>query len=114
MEASAKNIHISPRKLRLIAGALKNLSAGVAVEKLTFLNKAGASPMLKLLKSAMANATHNRKLPGENLTIKNILVNEGPRMRRQDKSRNARVDRGTIHKPTSHIKVILTDLDLRS
>ncbi len=107
MEAFAKSVRISPRKLRFIAKAIKGLPANIAVEKLSFLVKSGAQPLLKLLKSAIANAVHNQKLPAENLVVKNILVNEGMRLKRQDKSRNARVDRGVIHKRTSHVKILL-------
>lgn len=105
--AFSKSIRISPRKLRPIADVIKGLPATLALDRLSFLNRAGQPVIVKLLKSAIANGVNNLKLEAKNLKVKNIVVNEGSRLKRQDKSRNARVDRGVIHKRLSHIKIIL-------
>ena len=109
IKATASSIKQSPRKLRLLADALRGLKANEAVEKLNFLNKAGASPMLKLIKSAIANAKD--KVNTGSLIIKSLIVDAGPRYKRQDKSHGSRFARGIIHKPTSHIKIILEEGD---
>lgn len=108
--AKSTNIRITPRKLRLIADAFKNVPAALAVKQLQFVNKAGKIPVLKVLQSAIANGVNNFKLDANKLVVSNILIDEGPRLKRQDKSRNARVDRGVIHKKTSHIRVILKEV----
>ncbi len=107
--AEAKYVRISPRKVRPMASAIKKLPVAEALEKLSLQTKNGAQPILAALKTAIANATNNHKLSLENLKIKNILVNEGMKMKRRDKSHGARFSSGMIIKRTSHIKVILTD-----
>lgn len=78
-----------------------------AMDQLEILAKKGAKPILKTLKSAIANATNNKKLKMEDLKIKNILIDEGLKMKRRDMSHGARYGGGMIQKRTSHIKVIL-------
>ena len=105
-KANAKSIKQSARKLRLLADALRGKLAIEAVEKLKFLDKASARPMLKLIQSAMANAKD--KADVNKLIISTLFVDEGPRYKRQDKSHGARFARGIIHRPTSNIKIILS------
>lgn len=103
--ALAKNVRVSPRKLRLVADFVRGLPAQEALDKLFFLKKAGAKPVLKAIKSTVANA----KMGNEQLKIKNILIDEGIKMKRRDKSHGQRFGGGVIHKRTSHIKVVLAD-----
>ncbi|MBI3888020.1 50S ribosomal protein L22 [Candidatus Microgenomates bacterium] len=93
--------------MRLVADAVKGKSVVAAMTKLQFLAKASSLPILKTIKSAAANATHNLKLKMENLTVKNILVDEGTKMKRRDTSHGARFGGGMIAKRTAHVKVIL-------
>ncbi|MEK7565430.1 MAG: 50S ribosomal protein L22 [Patescibacteria group bacterium] len=106
--AFSKSIRISPRKLRPITEAVKGMPATLALDRLQFLNKFGRPVIVKLIKSAIANGVNNLKLEAQNLKIKNIIVNEGTRMKRQAKGRKTTAGRGIIHKRMSHIKVILT------
>lgn len=103
--AIAKNVRISPRKLRLVADFVRGLPAQEAIDKLFFLAKAGAKPVAKIIKSAVVNA----KVKSEELKVKNILIDEGIKMKRQDKSHSYRFGRGIIVKKASHIKVVLTN-----
>jgi len=105
--AESKNVRVSPRKMRLMADLVKKMPVAVALTKLQFLAKSGSSPMLKALKSAVANAQNNFKKNLADLTIKNIIINEGLKMKRQDKSHGARYNSGLIQKRASHIKVVL-------
>ena len=107
--ATAKSIRMSPRKVRIVADAVKKLKLEVACEKLKFLSKTAAEPIYKALRSAIANATQGGKVQESDLKIENILIDEGTRMRRRDTSHRASRDSGTIHKRTSHIKIVLTD-----
>ncbi len=63
--------------------------------------------MLKLLKSAIASAANNFNLSSENLYISNILVDEGPKLKRFRPRAFGRA--GAIHKKTSHITLILEE-----
>lgn len=101
--AKALNVRVTPRKARAVADVVKKMTAKEAITKLPFLAKSASEPVLKVIKSAMANA---RK---DNLTIKNILIDEGLKMKRRDTSHGARFGGGVITKRTSHIKVVLTD-----
>ena len=107
--ATAKSVRMSPRKVRIVADAIKKLKLTDASEKLKFLSKTAAEPIYKALRSAVANATQNGKVKESDLKIENILIDEGARMRRRDTSHRESRDAGTIHKRTSHIKIILTD-----
>jgi len=62
-----------------------------------------------LIYSASANAVNNLNLKEENLVVNQLLVDEGPRVKRMDKSHGARFNRGIIRKRTSHVKVILEE-----
>lgn len=106
--AEANYLRISPRKLRLVAESVKRLSLPVALAELGGMNKKGADMMLKLIKSAIANATNNLNLKEEDLQIKSIMVDKGVVFKRWQP-----VSRGMAHpykKYTSHAKVVLVDL----
>lgn len=107
--AISKAVRVSPRKARMVASAVKKFSPIVASEKLQFLPKGAAEPIYKTLRSAVANATQSGKVAESALKIKNILIDGGTTMKRRDVSHRVSRDSGLIHKPTSHIKVILTD-----
>lgn len=105
--AEAKYIRMSPRKVRLVADAVKHLSPKVALSHLALMPKRAAGPIAKTLKSALANATSNAKLVSDNLAIKSIVISGGPALKRWRP-----VSRGRTHpykKRMSHIKVILSD-----
>lgn len=105
--AKSKFIAASPRKLRLVANAVKALSPSVASDHLNSFPGFSATPILKTLKQALANASHNLRLDQKTLIIKNILVDEGRRRRKIDKSHGSRFDRGVILKRSAHVTVIL-------
>lgn len=111
--AYTRFVRMSPRKLRLVANALKKKKIEQVIGRAEFIKKTAAGPILKTIKSAVANAQNNLKLNAKDLFIKNILVEEGARYKRMDKSHGARFNRGIITKKTSHIKVILSDLAKR-
>lgn len=105
--AQAKYIKISPRKVRLVADAVKRLSPLVALENLALMPKRASRPIAQVLKSALANATNNGKLPPEALLIKSMIVDGGPALKRWRP-----VSRGRSHpykKRMSHIRIVLEE-----
>ncbi|MBI1982205.1 MAG: 50S ribosomal protein L22 [Candidatus Levybacteria bacterium] len=105
--AQSKGVRISPRKMRLIAKTLGGLMVKDALIKLSLIQKRGVVPIVKTIKSAVANALHNVKLKEENLQISQINIFEGPALKRYHPS-----TRGRTHpykKRSSHIKVILKE-----
>ena len=108
MQVSAKlrHLRISPRKVRLIADQIRGMRAVPAVHQLEVSAKGASLPLMKLLKSAMANAQHNLNLTEESLRIKTITVNEGPTLGRFRPRAFGRAAK--IRKRTSHVSLVLT------
>ncbi len=103
--ASARNIRISPEKVRLVVDQIKKLSPAKSIAVLGLVNKSSARPLKKVVASAIANAKNNFGLDEQTLTFKSILVGKG----RMSKRFQA-VARGRAHsilKRTSHITVTL-------
>jgi large subunit ribosomal protein L22 len=102
-----KSVRVSPRKVRLVADAVRKMSLGNALNSLAVIRQRAAIALHKTLKSAVANAKNNAKLEEENLIIKTIDVSEGPALKRFRPS-----TRGRVHpykKRTSNIRVVLAD-----
>lgn len=106
IQAKSRYIRITPRKLRLVADLVRNMSLNEALSTLTHLRKTAAKPILKTLKQAQANAVNNHNLPKNSLKISTLEINKGPTYKRW-----RAVARGRSHsifKRTSHIKIILS------
>jgi len=98
---------MAPRKVRLVADLIKDLPVGEAENQLKFLVKRPAVPILKLLKSAVANAGRNFNLDKNNLYIFRITVDGGPMLKRWLPRAMGRAT--PIQKKTSHVTLILED-----
>jgi len=108
IKAKLRHLRISPRKVRLIADLIRGMDAGQAQTQLRLLTKRSASPVLKLLNSAIANAKNNFGITDENnLFIKEIRVDQGPALKRWRARAMGRA--GAIRKRTSHISLILEE-----
>ncbi len=105
--AKARYIHMSPRKVRLVVDLVRGLTVAEADAQLSFFAKAAAKPVLKLLRSAVANAEHNFKLNRSDLRVKAATVDGGPTLKRFRPRAFGRA--ATIRKRTSHIAIVLTD-----
>jgi|SRR5579885_419010 len=107
VRASAKSVRMSPRKVRLVADAIRHLSLPQAMIALQATPKRAGMPLAKVLKSAVANAVTKAQLDANNLQIARILVNEGPVLKRFRPS-----TRGRVHpykRRSSHITIVLTE-----
>lgn len=98
---------MSPRKVRLVTGLLRGLKVDAARTQLAFLPKAAATPVLKVLNSAAANAVNNFKLDESTLIIKTATADQGPALKRWRARAMGRA--APIKKRTSHITIVLTD-----
>lgn len=107
--AKLNYLRIAPRKVRLVADLIRGKKVSQALTLLQFTTKKPALPLLKLLKSAIANARHNFGLEEKNLYISKILVNEGPKLKRW--MARARGRATEIQKKTSHITLVLDELE---
>lgn len=107
VNAKLRNLRIAPRKVRLVADLVRGKSTEEAEKILQFQVKKGAGPLLKLLRSAIANAKNNHRLSAENLYISKVTVDEGPKLKRfMPRSRGRTYP---IQKKTSHITIILDE-----
>jgi large subunit ribosomal protein L22 len=105
--ATAKFVRLSPRKARLVVDHVRGMSVPEAESALSVMAKKGAEPVMKLLKSAVANAEHNYKLDKKNLVITEIAANEGMTIKR---FRPRAFGRATmIRKRTSHLSIVLDE-----
>lgn len=107
IQAISRNVRISPRKVRLVADAIRPLSIKDALSVLHHTRKRAASAITKTLESAIANAVNNSKLDKSKLKIADIDIAEGQAFKRYHPS-----TRGRIHpykKRSSHIRIVLEE-----
>ena len=107
VRAQAKYVRSSPRKARLVVDHIRGKSVDEARAILAHTPRAAAVPVLKVLESAIANAEHNHEILPEELRIHQVMVDEGPTIKR---FRPRALGRATkIRKRTSHITINLTN-----
>ncbi len=103
--AKSNYIRMTPRKVRLVADSIRQLSPEEAIITLKATNKSAAKPLLDTLRQGIGNAVNNFKLKSEDLIIKEIQIGEGPVFKRWRAA-----SRGQAHqvlKRTSHIRIVL-------
>ena len=110
VKAESKYLRISPRKLRLVVEAVGKMSPQEAINHLSVWNKKGARLLLKVIRSVLANAENNFGLKKETLKFEEIVVNEGPALKRFDRFHGARFYSGTRKKRSSHLKVVVSGI----
>jgi large subunit ribosomal protein L22 len=106
-QAVLRNIRVSPRKLNLVAGLIRNRSAADAVATLTFSKRRIAKDVRKVLESAIANAENNHQLDVDRLVVSRAEVGKSVVMRRfhaRGRGRAARVE-----KWFSHLKIVVAE-----
>ncbi|ACF07294.1 50S ribosomal protein L22 [Metamycoplasma arthritidis] len=110
--ASVKAQRISPRKARLVADLIRYKTATQALIILQTTNKKASGIILKLLNSAIANATNNNGLDATKLVVTEILVNDGPTLKRYQPHSRGRAY--PILKRTSHFFIRVSEVSLPS
>jgi large subunit ribosomal protein L22 len=107
VQAKAKWVRTSPRKVRLVARTLRNLPVSEALVACSFMPKSAARDVAKVIRSAQANAENNFNLVRDDLVIKDIRVEPGPMLKRGQPRAMGRLF--SIFKRTSHITAIVED-----
>ena len=109
MEARAylKYLRISPRKVVILCDLIRGKDVKTATAYLMQTPKAASEPMLKLLKSAVANAENNHNMDKNNLYVAECFVTPGPTLKRMRPRAQGRAFR--VLKRTSHITVVLKE-----
>jgi large subunit ribosomal protein L22 len=109
VKSITKYARISAFKAREVTREIQGKPVGLALDILRFSPKKAARLITKTLTSAIANAENNNGLRSQNLFVKEAVVGEGPTLNRfQPKARGSA---GPIRKRTSHIRVILDELE---
>ena len=107
-QAVVNNIRVSPRKLNLVAGLIRNQPAAKAVATLTFSKRRIAQEVKKALESAVANAENNHQLDVDRLVVARVEVGRSVVMRRfhaRGRGRSARVE-----KWLSNLKIVVAEV----
>ena len=106
-QALLSNVRISPRKLNLVAGLIRNKGVADAVATLTFSKRRIAQQVKKVLESAIANAENNHQLDVDRLFVARAEVGKSVVMRRfhaRGRGRSARIE-----KWFSHLKIVVAE-----
>ncbi len=106
-QAVLRNLRISPRKLNLVAGLIRNRAASEAVATLTFSKRRIAQDVRKVLESAIANAENNHQLDVDRLVVTRAEVGKSVVMRRfhaRGRGRSARIE-----KWFTHLKIVVAE-----
>ena len=102
-----RNIRISPQKLNLVAGLIRNQPASKAVATLTFSKRRIAQQVRKALESAIANAENNHQLDVDRLVVTRAEVGKSIVMRRFMARGRGRASR--IEKWFSHLRIVVSE-----
>ena len=105
VKASLNYLHMAPRKVRLIAAAVRGLDADRALGILDAMRRRASGPVSKLLRSALADAAHNFQAGATRFYVKEIRVDEGPAAKRFRARAFGRA--AAIRRKTSHVSVVL-------
>ena len=106
-QAVVNNLRVSPRKLNLVAGLIRNQPAGQAIATLTFSKRRIAHQVRKALESAIANAENNHQLDVDRLWVARAEVGRSIVMRRFHARGRGRASR--IEKWFSHLKIVVAE-----
>ena len=104
-KAQLRYLHIAPRKTRAVVDVIRGLPVTEAEAQLLLMPRRAATPLLKLLRSAAANARAVLKQEPDALFIKEIRVDQGPKsVRWMPRARGAM---SPIERKTSHVSIVL-------
>lgn len=95
------------QKACYVLDAIRGKDAQTAVGILTYSPRYASEVILKLLKSAMANAENNNGLDPAKLYVEECYANKGPTMKRIRPRAQGRAYR--IEKRMSHITIVLNE-----
>jgi large subunit ribosomal protein L22 len=106
-KAHLKYARIAPRKVKIVCDLIRGKDTKTAQAILASTPKAASELMLKLLKSAVANAENNHNLDPDNLYVSETYANPGPIIKRMMPRAQGRGYR--INKRTSHITIVVKE-----
>jgi large subunit ribosomal protein L22 len=107
VHARMSYLRVAPRKTRFVVDLVRGKPVDEAIRILAFTRRAASEPVLKLIKSAVANAGQNESIDVDTLFVKDIQVGPGPMLKRFQPRAMGRAF--PIKKRTSHVTVVLQE-----
>ena len=107
--AQLVNARIAPRKVQIVCDMIRGKDTKVAEAYMANTPKAGCELMLKLLKSACANAENNFSMDPDKLVVTQVFATPGPILKRMMPRAQGRAYR--INKRTSHVTLAVAERD---
>ena len=107
VKAVAKEVGISPQKVRLVINMVRGKKVDEALNILSFLPTPTAKAVAKVIKSAVANAENNFQMPPAELRINDIFADQGHTLKRFRPQSRGRIS--PILKRSSNITVFVTE-----
>ncbi len=107
VKAIAKEIRISPIKLRLVADLVRGKNTNEALDILNNYNSKSSRVIKKVVSSAVANATNNNNLDANKLYIKEIRVDMASTLKRRMPGSRGKIDK-FFHR-RSHVTVVVAE-----
>ena len=109
MEAKAylRDLRITPRKVKIVLDHIRNKPVGTAAAILQNTPKPASEPVLKLLRSCIANAENNFRMNVDKLYVKTCFVDPARVMKRRMERAKGSAD--IYRKRSSHITMILAE-----
>jgi large subunit ribosomal protein L22 len=104
--ATARYIRMSPYKVRRVLDQVRGRSYREALIVLEFMPYRACEPVLKVLRSAVANAEHNQGLNPAELIVSQAYADQGPSLKRFRPRAQGRAYQ--IRKPTCHITIAVS------
>src|SRR5438445_1763514 len=105
--ATAKWVHTTARKARLVTHMVEGLPVAEALVVLRYSPRAAARDVAKVIKSAAANAEHNYNLDSSSLRVVRVEVDGADVFKRWRAKPRGMV--GSVFKRTSHLRALVTD-----
>ena len=109
-KAYNKNIGYSAYKMRRIIDLIRSKSVNDARLQLSMLGTPAAKEILKILNSAIANASNNVSISEDELYVTKIFADSGPRLKRFKPKARGRA--GAFDRPSSHLTIEVTTGEL--
>ena len=103
--ATLRYLRQAPRKVRAVVDVIRGMPVPEAEAHLLLMPRRAALPILKLLRSAAANAKQTMKKDADALIVKEIRVDQGPKSTRW--MPRARGAMSPIERKTSHVSITL-------
>ena len=107
VKAIAKNVRLTPRKVRLVLDLVRGKDIKEAEAILKFTPRAAAKEVAKVVKSAAANAVNNNNMVAEKLYVKACWADEARVLKRW--MPRAKGSASQILKRSSHITVVVDE-----